>query len=343
MYDTTQSLEQFKIKAIDFGKVISFRGKQGIDTIMNYVRTYIRVLSNNNMTYKNLIIKKFATILNIPLSRMHTAELCGTMIGEIFTKLIKLIRRNMNGHLLWHPTGATFQVVTKDATSRSPAETMEVDSCMILIHTILFLISLVDGCFNSITYDNHHFCQLRDSLSYVFGLKCNNLQSMLENNVYIDLVSYLTSMSNYSKRIEAIQSYARIRDYIGNYLHVSSERGLFPDPYYEDASPDTPDKTSLVAARYIAPPPPPPPPPRSPKKSINVDMTKDEYEDYISGKYSTLPTLPTVKKGGRIKKIRKSIQPKKRVRFTLSKKCKTRNHIKTRKNKKNKSRRKYTR
>jgi hypothetical protein len=153
-------------------------------------------------------------------------------------------------------------------------------------------------------------------------------------------------MSNYSKRIEAIQSYARIRDYIGNYLHVSSERGLFPDPYYEDASPDTPDKTSLVAAPPLPPPPSPPPPPpsrRSPKKSpytvtgINVDMTKDEYEDYISGKYSTLPTLPTVKKGGSWRKVRKSIQPRKRVRFTLSKKCKTRktrNPIKTRKNKK---------
>jgi hypothetical protein len=275
------------------------------------------------------------------------------MIGEIFIKLTKLIRRNMNGHLLWHPTGATFQVVTKDATSRSPVETMEVDSCMILIHKILFLISLVDGCFNSITYDNHHFCQLRESLSYVFGVKCNNLQSMLENNVYIDLVSYLTSMSNYSKRIEAIQSYARIRDYIGNYLHVSSERGLFPDPYYEDASPDTPDNPSLVAAPPPPPSPPPPPPSRrSPKKSpytvagINVDMTKDEYEDYISGKYSTLPTFRAVNKGGSWRKVRKSIQPKKRVRFTLSKKCKTRktrNHIKTRKNKNNKTHRKYTR
>ena len=350
MYDTTQSLEQFKIRAIDFGKVISFGNRQGIVNIMNYVRTYIRLLCNNNMTYKNLIIKKFATILNIPLSRMQTAELSGTKIGEIFIKLTKLIRRNMNGHLLWHPAGATFQVVTKDATSRSPAETMEVDSCMILIHKILFLISLVDGCFNSITYDNHHFCQLRESLSYVFGVKCNNLQSMLENNVYIDLVSYLTSMSNYSKRIEAIQSYARIRDYIGNYLHVSSERGLFPDPYYEDASPDTPDNPSFVAAPPLPPPPSPPPPPppsrRSPKKSphtvtgINVDMTKDEYEDYISGKYSTLPTFRAVNKGGSWRKVRKSIQPKKRVRFTLSKKCKTRktrktrNHINTRKNKK---------
>jgi hypothetical protein len=348
MYDTTQSLEQFKIRAIDFGKVISFGHQRGIVNIMNYVRTYIRLLSTS-MTHKNLIIKKFATILNIPLSRMHTAELSGTMIGEIFIKLTKLIRRNMNGHLLWHPTGATFQIVTKDATSRSPAETMEVDSCMILIHKILFLISLVDGCFNSVTYDNHHFCQLRDVFSYVFGLKCNNLQSMLENNVYIDLVSYLTSMSSYSKRIEAIQSYARIRDYIGNYLHVSSERGLFPDPYYEDASPDTPDNPSLVASRYIPPPPPPPPPPpsrRSPKKDeskvtgINVDMTKDEYEEFTHGKYPHNIFLTSLKRGGSRRKVRKSIQPRKRFRFTLSKKC---NNRKTRKTRKNKSRRKYTR
>jgi hypothetical protein len=342
MYDTTQSLEQFKIRAIDFGKVISFRGKHGIDTIMNYIRVYIRLVSNNNMTHKNLIIKKFARILNIPLSKMQTAELSGTMIGEIFTKLIKTIRRNMNGHLLWHPTGSTFQVVTKDATSRSPAETMEVDSCMILIHEILFLIALVDGCFNSITYDKHHFCQLRDSLSYVFGMKCNNLQSMLENNVYIDFVSYLTSMSDYSQRIEAIQSYARIRDHIGNYLRVSPERGLFLDPFYEDASPDTPDNSSLLISRYVAPPPPPPPPPppsrRSPKKGTNVDMTVHEYDDYIHGKYPTLPIVRDVKRGGKIKKMRKSIRS-----IQSRKRKNSRNTRNTIKNKKNKSRRKYTR
>ena len=343
MYDTTQSLEQFKVKGIDFGKVISFRNKEGITNIMNYVRTYIRMLSNNNIAYKNLIIKKFASILNIPLSRMQTAELSGTMIGEIFIKLVKLIRRNMNGHLLWHPTGATFQVVTKDATSRLPEETMEVDSCMILIHKILFLISLVDGCFNSVTYNDHHFCQLRDVFSYVYGLKCNNLESMLVNNVYIDLVSYLTSMSNYSKRIEAIQSYARIRDHIGNYLHVSSERGLFPDPYYEDASPDTPDNPSLVVAPPPPPPPPPPPSHRSSKKSpykfktFNVDMTKDEYEEFTHGKYPTHTTLRVVNKGGSRRKVRKSIQPRKRINRRLSKKC---NNRKTRKNK---SLRKYTR
>lgn len=341
MYDTTQSLEQFKIRAIDFGKVISFRGKQGIDTIMNYIRVYIRLVCNNNMTHKNLIIKKFARILNIPLSKMQTAELSGTMIGEIFTKLIKTIRRNMNGHLLWHPTGPTFQVVTKDATSRLPAETMEVDSCMILIHEILFLIALVDGCFNSITYDKHHFCQLRDSLSYVFGMKCNNLQSMLENNVYIDFVSYLTSMNDYSQRIEAIQSYARIRDHIGNYLRVSPERGLFLDPFYEDASPDTPDNPSLLISRYVAPPPPPPPPPppsrRSPQKGINVDMTVHEYDDYIHGKYSTLPIVRAVKRGGKIKKIRKSKQSRKRKNPRNTRKTR-----KTRNTRKNKSRRNYT-
>jgi hypothetical protein len=75
-------------------------------------------------------------------------------------------------------------------------------------------------------------------------------------------------------------------------------------------------------------------------------MTKDDYEDYISGKYSTLPTFPTfhtVKRGGRMKKVRKSIQPRKRVTFTLSKKCKTRKSRKHGKTIKNKSRRKYTR
>ena len=80
-------------------------------------------------------------------------------------------------------------------------------------------------------------------------------------------------------------------------------------------------------------------------------MMKDEYEDYVTGKYSTHPTLRAVNKGGRMKKVRKSIQPRKRVTFTLSKKCnngksrkhgKHGKHGKTIKNKKNKSRRKYT-
>jgi hypothetical protein len=71
--------------------------------------------------------------------------------------------------------------------------------------------------------------------------------------------------------------------------------------------------------------------------NFNNDMTKDEFEDYVHGKYSTLPTFRTVSKGGNRSKVRNTIQPRKRIKRRISKKC---NNRKTRKNK---SRRKYTR
>ena len=63
-------------------------------------------------------------------------------------------------------------------------------------------------------------------------------------------------------------------------------------------------------------------------------MTVHEYDDYIHGKYSTLPIVRAVKRGGKIKKIRKSKQSRKRKNFRNTRKTrKTRNTRNTRKNK----------
>ena len=279
MYDTTQTVDQFKVQAIDFGRVISHTEYVSVEAIRNYVRSYIRLYTNP--AEKALVISGLARLLGIDPSTIGTAEMCGTKVGEIIVALNKLIRRNQNGSILWNPTGPRFSVVTRPAAAGQPEQTMEVDSCMILIHRILFLIALVDGCFNSCMFRNHHFCQLRDLFSSLFGIKCNNLNSMIGDRVYIDFVSYLRAIPNDRERIRTIEAYRRIRDNIGEYLRITPERGLFPDPFYEDPSPDTPEDPAVAALREAAippppipPPPPPLPPRRSPSKSPRKSPSK---------------------------------------------------------------------
>ena len=279
MYDTTQTVDQFKVQAIDFGRVIPRNIPRTIESIRNFVRGYIRLYTNP--AQKALVISGLVRLLGIDPSTVGTAEICGTIVGEIVVALNKLIRRNQNGSILWNPTGRRFAVVTRPVAPGSPQQTMEVDSCMILIHRILFLIALVDGCYNSFTFRNHHFCQLRNLFSSLFGVKCDNLNSMIGDRVYIDLVAYLRAIPNDGERIRTIEAYRRIRDYIGEYLRISPERGLFPDPFYDSPSPDTPEDPAAVALREAAIPPPPVPPPppplprrRSPSKSPRRSPSK---------------------------------------------------------------------
>jgi len=177
---------------------------------------------------------------------------------------------------------------------------------MILIHKIIFIIILIDSCFNTISFANHHFCQLSGSIFTLFGNNGDNLRKMIRNNIYIDLQSYLNSIPDHRERSHVIRAYTRIRDYIGGYLRISPQRGLFLDPFYEDASPDTPEDPAVVAAR--PPPPPPPPPPRppplpsllrhsprnSPRKLPTLpsfkdihSLTADQYDAFISGYIAT--------------------------------------------------------
>ena len=342
MYDPTQVIEQFKLRAIDFGRVLQYTGVDGINHIQHYVRSYIRLYENPSE--KRRIIAELAKLLGIDPSTINTAEMSGTVVGEIFKDLAKLIRHNQNGSILWNTDGSTFTIVTHPSGLGFSEQTMEVDSCMILIHKIIFLIALVDGCFNSSTYRNHHFCQLRDLFSSLFVGKCNNLRSMIDHSVYIDFVSYLNAMPDYTERIRTIETYGRIRDYIGNYLRVSPERGLFPDPFYQEPSPDT----AMVA------PPPPRSRPHSPRKSpsklspkktqvspLAGSPTAEQYERFISGHTVTHKPSRAVMPGGNINK--KLIKSVKKIKLKKSRNPITTKFSKIMKTKKNKNHNKVRR
>jgi hypothetical protein len=344
MYDMTQPLEQFKVRAIDFGRILPRLTQGDLDNIIRYVRSYLRLF---NPVDKAAIINGLGRLLGVNPGTMQTAEECGTKIGEIFIALNKLIRRNQNGSILWNPTGPTDSIITRPAAPSRVEQRMQVDSCMKLIHKIFFLIALVDSCHNSVKARNRHFCQLRDTFSSLFDIKCDNLSEMVDHRVHIDLVEYLNRMANYGDRIRVIQTYQRIRDYIGNFLRVSPQRGLFNDNFYEDPPPDSPRDPLVVAAELAAIPPPPVPPPPPPlprrktpvKKSSSLSSTGDDYERFISGYAASHPPKPPSPGGGGgggKKKLRKSMKHKKSIKTKLSKFLKTKknkNHNRYRKNK----------
>jgi hypothetical protein len=350
MYDITQPLEQFKVRSIDFGRVLPRLSPGDVDNIVRYVRSYLRLFNPRD---KGILINGLGRLLGVNPGTMQTAEECGTKIGEIFIALNKLIRRNQNGSILWNPTGPTDSIITRPAGPSRVEQRMQVDSCMKLIHKIFFLIALVDSCHNSVKARNRHFCQLRDTFSSLFDIKCDNLSEMVDHRVHIDLVEYLKRMADYNDRVRVIQSYQRIRDYIGNFLRVSPQRGLFIDNFYEDPSPDSPRDPLVVAAELAAippppvPPPPPPLPPRktSVKKSSSLSSSGHDYEQFISGYAASHPPVPPpvppppssgAGGGGSKKKLRKSMKPKKSIKTKLSKFLKTKknkNHNRYRKNK----------
>lgn len=334
MYDTSQRFDQFKVRAIDFGRFFFRKGEKNIKQIRKVITLYVRQFGGIGASLANML-NSFAILLNVEPSKITTALEAGDQVGESFMDLNKIIKRNQNGSILWNPQNAMNQypIVVTPATATHPEQTMEIDSCMIIIHSILFLIAVVDSCYNSICLRNHHFCQLRNIFSVLFGIKCNNLTEIIRHGVSINLEDYLNSMPDYNERIHTIQTYERIRDYIRGYLRVSDERGLFEDAYLEEISPDSPKDPVVVAIRPPPPPPPPPPPlppiprispssPRkSPRKSPRVDSpTAGEYERFISGYNSSHPPPPPISLpgGGNNKKLRKSRKLRKIKRIKKS-------------------------
>jgi hypothetical protein len=330
MYDTTQTFDQFKVKAIDFGSVIRCK-EPGIDDIRKYIQDYIMLYEDPQE--KAFIISGLARLLGINPSTVKTAEICGTKVREIIVELNKLIRRNQNGSILWNSTGPRFTVVTRLASSGHHEQTMEIDSCMILIHRILFLIALIDGCFNMSTFKEYHYCQLRDLFSSLFGNKCTNLATMIKSNVYIDFVTYLRAIPTDIERIRTIEAYRRIRDNIGEYLRVTPERGLFPDPFYQDPSPDTLEDPAVVALREAVIPPQH----RSPRTSRSNSPSKKSKVSPSQGspRQGSHPPPKSSPGGGSIgtKKLIKSMKQRKLKQSRKSIKTKLSKMLKTKKNK----------
>lgn len=272
MYDTSQRFDQFKIRAIDFGRVFFRKGEENVNKISKIITLYIKKFGGSGASLTEML-NSFAKLLKVDPSEITNTKEAGEQVGECFMDLNKLIKRNQNGSILWNPVNTKNQylIVVNPATATHPEETMEIDSCMFIIHSIIFLIAVVDSCYNSIFILNRHFCQLKNIFSVLFDIKCNNLRDIIRHNVSINLEDYLNSMHDYSERVVTIQIYERIRDYIRGYLRVTDERGLFEDEDFEEISPDKPDEfeepdvdTGRLPAAPPAPPAPPAPEPPSP-------------------------------------------------------------------------------
>ena len=336
MYDISQRFDQFKIRAIDFGRFFFRKGEQNIKQIRKVITLYIRQFGGIGASLAGML-NSFAILLNVEPHKITTALEAGEQVGESFMDLNKIIKRNQNGYILWNPLNAKNQylIVVAPATAIHPEQTMEIDSCMIVIHSILFLIALVDSCYNSVCLLNHHFCQLRNIFSVLFGIKCNNLTEIIRHGVSINLEDYLNSMPDYNERIHTIQIYERIRDYIRGYLRVSDERGLFEDQYLEEISPDSPEDPAVVAARPPPPPPPiPPPPPPLPHIPRN-SPSSPKRSLRNSPRLVAAAAAASSSSGGSTKHYRKLIIEKSR-KNKLSKILKTKknkNHNRYRRNK----------
>ena len=327
MYDTSQRFDQFKVRAIDFGRFFFRKGEQNIKQIRKVITLYVRQFGGIGASLANML-NSFALLLNVDPSKITTALEAGDQVGESFADLNKLIKRNQNGSILWNPINAKNQhlIVITPATATHPEQTVEIDSCMIIIHSIIFLIAIVDSCYNSVCLRNHHFCQLRNIFSVLFGIKCNNLTEIIRHGVSINLEDYLNSMPDYNERIHTIQTYDRIRDYIRGYLRVSDERGLFEDAYLEEISPDSPKDPAVVAIRPPPPPPPipPPPPPLPSIPRISPSSPKPSLRN--SPRLVVAAAAASSSSGGSNKHYRKRIIKK-------SRKNKLSNILKTKKNK----------
>jgi hypothetical protein len=335
MYDVSNRFEQFKVRAIDFGRFFFRKGEKNIKQIRKIITLYVRQFGGIGASLANML-NSFAILLNVEPYKITTALEAGDQVGESFMNINKIIKRNQNGSILWNPMNAKNQylIVVAPATATHPEETMEIDSCMIIIHSILFLIAVVDSCYNSICLRNHHFCQLRNIFAVLFGIKCNNLIDIIRHNVSINLEDYLNSMPDYNERIHTIQTYARIRDYIRDYLRVTDERGLFEDEYLEEISPDSPKDPAVVAISPPPPPAPPPPPPPPPPPSPPIPHISPSSPRHSPRKSLRAAThADSSSYGGSNKNYRKS---RKSIKTKLSKILKTKkniNHNKYRRNK----------
>ena len=372
MYDVSNRFDQFKVRAIDFGRFFFRKGEKNIKQICRIITLYVRQFGGNGASLANML-NSFAILLNVNPSKITTALEAGDQVGESFMDLNKLIKRNQNGSILWNPINAKNQylIVIAPATATQPEKIMEIDSCIVLIHSILFLIALVDSCYNSICLRNHHFCQLRNIFAVLFGIKCNNLIDIIRHNVSINLEDYLNSIPDYSERIDTIQRYERIRDYIRDYLRVTDERGLFEDEYLEEISPDTPEDHPAVVARSLPPLSIPRSSPSSPhhlsRKSPRKSSPKEikvtplvgspqayEYERFLSGYNVSYPPQSLARGGStkkilnskNLKKLRQSIQSIQSIQSRKSRKpikTKLSKFLKTKKNKNYKNYNRYRR
>jgi hypothetical protein len=207
MYDDSQSLSQFKVKAIDFGAVIDR------NTELNIIITLIyRFFEKKSIIDINKFIKLMdhKTIINITLIEFFK------LIKKEFIDLNCLIKKNQDGRILWQPDSTPININISDT------KVMQIDSCIILIHRIFVISAFIDYFYNNYFYGIKNN-QMLKIFNILFRNRCSNLDDMIKYKLGVNLINYLNVISAEAKEF-TILTYMDIKEYIRSYLVPSPSR-----------------------------------------------------------------------------------------------------------------------
>jgi hypothetical protein len=220
MFDNCQYFNQFKVKAIDFGRFID------INTQLNIIEMYSRQYFESA---EQDIMQNFAVLMDHDTSNVtdedddddyddeYDDEDVSKMLVDELISLNYLIKSNLYGQILWQSDGAPpINIIISDT------KVMQIDSCMILIHRILVLSSYIDYFHNMFKF-NKNFGQMKDLFNVLFRNRCDNFEKMMDYNLGINLVNYLNMISPEAKEF-TILAYMDIKEYIKNYLEPTLSR-----------------------------------------------------------------------------------------------------------------------
>jgi hypothetical protein len=227
MFDNTQQVGQFKVKAIDFGRVLDRRTQ--LDRIKNITHVYLQRYGDGSL--QTNLLQGFAQILGRDFFDGDTPIYAAkTMIQEMIS-LNRIIKYNQNGRILWQPDSSSFTPITiRDE------QVMQIDSSMKLIHRIFILGALIDSFYNYARF-RKEYCQMSSIFNVLFRLRCTNPEDMIKWQLGVNLENYLAALTKPESKEYTIQSYMRIKEYIREYLEPTSQRGEFPDPLFEPLTP----------------------------------------------------------------------------------------------------------
>jgi hypothetical protein len=225
MFDNTQQVGQFKVKAIDFGRVLDRRTQ--LDRIKNITYAYLGKYGTGLLQQK--LVRKIARLLGHDSIDENTAIYGAEIMRQEMVLLNRIIKNNQNGRILWQPDNFIW-VTTYDE------QVMQIDSSMMLIHRIFILGALIDSFYNFARYKKE-YCQMVSIFNVLFRLRCTNPEDMIQWRLGVNLENYLDALTKPESKEYTIQSYMRIKNYIREYLEPTSQRGEFPDPLFEPLTP----------------------------------------------------------------------------------------------------------
>jgi hypothetical protein len=225
MFDNTQQVGQFKVKAIDFGRVLDRRTQ--LNKIKSITHIYLGKYGGGLLQQK--LVKKFVRLLGHKTVDKETSIYGAEMMNQEMVALNRIIKYNQNGRILWQPDSSTPITI-------SDVQVMQIDSSMKLIHRIFILGALIDS-FNNYARFRKEYCQMSSIFNVLFRLRCTNPEDMIKWKLGVNLENYIDALTKPESKEYTIQSYMRIKEYIREYLEPTSLRGEFPDPLFEPLTP----------------------------------------------------------------------------------------------------------